>query len=351
MAIVSLPYAYRVSGIAPRERAVKTMHVIDTVEVDVPELSDAEVPVAFVHHGHNENVLDVTHRAHEGRPVIRMRIPHEMRYQEVKGPLGIDTVREWRDIVLEQQRTVHWPDYPLAFPRDWNHAFERGLQVHGQERFRSVVQDLREVDRDRAMAIASRMVLVDGALHMPVREAVLNVTVDAARGLVRRVCISPSTQEHPGGEVFRFDRHADALRFARSLVGPKDELDDRSHLGEDLGHIRWSLDDATMAAQALASSLMSALGGKSSHQMRFLDHSFFGPMCELRDLWRRDGSRDAIVACAQRMSTALDASTDPFAEELVVVLRAYMANPMKRQIELEAPIGVPDLDDLVVPVA
>ena len=50
MAIVKLPYLYRVRGIAPGQRSSKIHKVLDFVLIDAPELSPKEVPVGFEVH-------------------------------------------------------------------------------------------------------------------------------------------------------------------------------------------------------------------------------------------------------------------------------------------------------------
>lgn len=347
MTIVSLPYAYRVVGVARRERSVKTFNVLDEIVVDIPELSSAEVPVGYVRRGH-ETLQEVVYRAHERRPVLALARPNDGRFHHDRSILDVETLREWHARIMAKE-PAYWKTYPIRVPRDWNGLFDRDLLVHGDELFRTVHRNHRDADRDRAMRIASGMVFVDGQLHAPAREPTLVVNRDREANRHFRVAVFPNVFDHAvAGEPFRMSRREDALRFARSITSAEDQLVDNSGMGEDLGLIDWQADDATLSAWNMANAIMSSLAGSTGAGLRWMHESFFGPMCEMRELWREDGPRDRILDAAYRMRGAIELSTDPLAKDLCSLLTHDLKLPLIRQETFEAAPAAEELSGLTM---
>lgn len=334
MAIVKLPYLYRVRGVAPGQRASKVHRVLDFVMVDVPELSSKEVPVGFEVHARlkkNRTIL----LSHGGRPVSAMKLPGIGQFGETEGPVTADTLRDWVDRIEGRAEQVSWNSYPLPFDREYDGVLSH--QYFADEAMRRVDKSYQEEDRAKAMRVASGMIFVGGALHAPAAEIRHQVQFMDTRGS-EWVDVSLVTGKDAIWETFRYDRRDEMMAFIEATTEQRHAVHVYEAEVTDHGGIVWQHDDASESTHNVAQLVMIHLG-TDAQDLRFMSGDFYQALCEVRENWRNSSTRQDMLPALERMQTALEESSeDPHCRSLVRSLSALLRRPLIRQRQFEAPL-------------
>lgn len=334
MAIVKLPYLYRVRGIAPGQRSSKIHKVLDFVLIDAPELSPKEVPVGFEVHARLKKDRTVL-LSHEGRAVSAMKLPGIGQFGETEGPATAQVLKDWVDRIERRDERIAWDSYPLPFDREYDGVLSH--QYFSDEAMRRVDRSYQDEDRAEAMKVAAGMIFVGGALHAPAPEIRHQVRFTDTRGS-ERVEVSIAIGKEARGETFRYDRRQEMMAFIEATTGQKHAVQMHAKQMTDHGSIVWRHDDASESAQNVAQMIMIQLGVEAQ-DLRFMSMDFYQSLCEVRGHWREESSRKHMVPALERMELALEESSeDPHCRSLVRSLSGLLRRPLIRQRQFEPPL-------------
>lgn len=279
--IVHLPFSYPVSGIAARHRIPDTYHFLDEVAVEIPIVSAADAPVAVRLLSHDGKV-EHEQRAFNRVPIRPFAGGSATIFGQKTPAIGLAEFEVLADAVRRQDN-VFWPDYPLPLERGM-YGDPPAMIPRELFQFRRVDHDGHDHARAEAERAARQLVVVDGELHCRDQEVRWRVHTEWYGGgwrIAVTAAASPLTSE-----VFRGDRYADAVKFAKFLsrLGKQQKRVVGYKSLEQTGEIDWTLPDTEQSIAKGLEDVFDKLGGEYASQIRHLPPAALSLIPELKRL-------------------------------------------------------------------
>lgn len=225
--ILPIPFTYRIDGVRPRRTNVETFHVVDTIMVEVENVSSNDAPVVVEATRENWSYDRFAIRAHGdklyGEVIPGGVLPVDAPETVVKRgetPLPLDPAgfAETMRSIADGTHKFSMRNFP--FPIKKSDCGFTPMLTAASLKLRSISRS--DEDSARAAAIAAAenaFLIVDGVLHVREDEPVWGIEVRHVHaqptqvriGILRDSDISP-------GDVYEMDRLGDARKAANELA-------------------------------------------------------------------------------------------------------------------------------------
>lgn len=309
--VVEVPFSYTVTGIGKGQRNTEDHSVLDTLTVELQDLSASEIPAVLQWN-------DQVYRSFEGRLVRPMQRPWT-EYPRHPGNLGdlMDAqalnseVRRFLTAVTEN-KARGWDDYPLPMVRsDESHS---GFIVGAiNPKFRAIYGNDREAAAHAAAVSAvQQMVLIDGIVHSEVQEPSWLIRFERHDANLFSYLWAEDKDlglvYYRNQVRFRMDDKDEAIRFVREMGAHAGVIPTKHDGIEVVGDFSWRRAAAEETLRGNASYLTSQIFD-FAQQSLWMHGSFLGAFAALRDLDIKTASIPALCDVFSGLNEAARLST------------------------------------------
>lgn len=341
--IFSLPYITRRTGVLKGQRAEQQHVYRDELTLEIPDLALADVPVGLRILPAQGTKGAIEHRVWNGVPLW----PVHAMLERASQPLTIELLR--RMLSADNLADQYFLEYPLnrdfpAAPRNERYKSPFRVPPIADAQFRHVAKNHDDVDRSKALAIASKLVFIDGRMYRAAEELSWYLTSHADG--IRRFSSEFRSYRAAAQVHFPGNRFADLERFVdawRATLTPIETAVHHANRIEDAGLIDWGADKSF--DRDLKHTLNAVVATPDYKPFRTLPREAFQIWCDLREIhgaWYPNPQRERAVDTLRTFATCVREAGHEFSQSFGVV-EAYIA-PILLRSELTDPIATPEAD-------